>query len=103
MTSKAISQTRERQLRRTFLVIALLRASLGCTLQKLADECGVTTRTIRRDLEALQAVGLPIFNVDVDRGFHGVRLWWFVKGSPCPVCNRGIASGKEYRETRKSA
>lgn len=39
-------------------------SSLGRTLQQLADMCGVHQRTIRRDLEALQAAGFPVRDVD---------------------------------------
>lgn len=51
---------------RLFIVLqSMQRARYGRTLRELADECGVTTRTIRRDLEVLQEAGIPL--VDVPR------------------------------------
>jgi predicted DNA-binding transcriptional regulator YafY len=89
-----------RQLVRTWRVIALLRCCGGVSLDKLARECGVTTRTIRRDLEALQDAGIPVTRVSPDDVFGSP--WRLVGGSPCPLCGRGIATGKEYREARAS-
>lgn len=43
----------------------------GHTINDLADLTGVTTRTIRRDLEALQESGFPIYDDIVD----GKRRW----------------------------
>lgn len=66
-------------------------------LDDLAGELGVSTRTVRRDLCVLQAAGIPLHRVtesDVERG----KPWRLMKGAPCPICNRGIATGKEYRE-----
>ncbi len=39
---------------------AMQRSRIGVTLEQLAEECGVTTRTVRRDLEVLQEVGIPL-------------------------------------------
>lgn len=44
---------------------ALEAARNGLTLRELAGEFQVTDRTIRRDLEALQAAGVPVVD-DVD-------------------------------------
>jgi len=41
------------------------------TIDDLAERTGVTTRTIRRDLEALQTAGFPLF----DDLFDGKRYW----------------------------
>src|SRR3954465_5376886 len=46
-------------------------ASPRRTLDDLADRTGVTTRTIRRDLEALQASGFPLF----DEVHDGKKYW----------------------------
>lgn len=73
---------RGRQLTRTYVLLALLRAWGGTTLARLATETGFSDRTIRRDLEALQLAGLPI--TDEDR--EGTRTWRLIKGAPCPVC-----------------
>ncbi len=42
------------------MILALERSRYGATLQELAGEYGVSTRTIRRDLEALQEAGVPV-------------------------------------------
>lgn len=71
------------QLTRSYQVIALLRAWGGVSLAQLAGETGVTIRTIRRDLEALQAAGVPVTDAVSDTG---VRRWRLVKGASCPLC-----------------
>ena len=48
---------------------ALAASRHGTTIPALADELNVTTRTIRRDLTALQEAGFPLFDErDEDRG-----------------------------------
>ncbi len=43
-------------------------ASLGATLEELAEACEVSTRTVRRKLRALQEAGIPIEEtIDYDR------------------------------------
>lgn len=70
------------QLTRSYQVIALLRAWGGVTLDRLAADTGVTTRTIRRDLDALEAGGVPVTTAMVNES----KVWRLVKGAPCPVC-----------------
>lgn len=57
-------------------VLAALReleeARPGLTLDELAEHGGVTTRTIRRDLEALEAAGVPIID---EQDEEGRRRW----------------------------
>lgn len=53
------------------LLLLLERSRYGLTLGELAAEFGVCARTIRRDLEALQAAGVPI----VDNEEHRDRRW----------------------------
>jgi proteasome accessory factor B len=48
----------------------------GVTIGALADELGVTTRTIRRDLAALQEAGFPLFDERDDDG----RVHWRLDG-----------------------
>jgi proteasome accessory factor B len=48
--------------------IATVRAQ---TIPKLATELSVSTRTIRRDLEALQLAGFPVY----DETVHGSKFW----------------------------
>ena len=52
---------RNRALIRTWQILQLLEHR-GYTLRELADSFGVCTRTIRRDLEALQAAGFAIYD-----------------------------------------
>ena len=49
----------------------------GKTVRELADDLGVTTRTIYRDLEALQAVGFPLTNESRDN-----RTYWTLSAAP---------------------
>jgi predicted DNA-binding transcriptional regulator YafY len=46
----------------------------GMTIDGLATECEVTTRTIRRDLEALQEAGFPLYD---DKSDDGRTRWHF--------------------------
>ncbi len=48
-----------------------LEASRRLTIDEMAARTGVTTRTIRRDLEALQEAGFPLF----DEVHDGKRYW----------------------------
>jgi len=49
----------------------------GVTIDDLASGCGVTTRTIRRDLQALQEAGFPVYD---DRGRDDGRTRWILNG-----------------------
>jgi hypothetical protein len=74
---------RSKQLRRWWLVLEILRSSSCVTLARLATETGATERTVRRDLIALEAAGLPIFRTYENE--HG-SPWSILKTSPCPTC-----------------
>jgi predicted DNA-binding transcriptional regulator YafY len=52
------------------------RAS-GVTIDALASMCDVTTRTIRRDLQALEEAGFPIYD---DRAHDDGRTRWTING-----------------------
>ena len=41
-------------------LIRLLEARNGATVEELAEECGVTRRTVYRDLQAIDAAGYPL-------------------------------------------
>ena len=41
-------------------------------MRELAAECGATERTVRRDIEALEAAGFPLY---VDEGRWRVLTW----------------------------
>ena len=56
---------------RQWSILRDLEASRRQTIDELAARTGVTTRTIRRDLEALQASGFPLFDEVID----GKRYW----------------------------
>ena len=60
-------------LRRSWAVLCAVTAG-PVTLRDLAQQCGVTPRTVRRDLETLQAVGFPI-TVDYTDDAHHTGLW----------------------------
>jgi predicted DNA-binding transcriptional regulator YafY len=52
-------------------------ARYGLPIQQMADNAGVTTRTIRRDLDALQEAGFPL--VDESRDNH---TYWRLSQNP---------------------
>jgi predicted DNA-binding transcriptional regulator YafY len=56
---------------RQWSILRDLEASRRLTIDDLAKRTGVTTRTIRRDLEALQSAGFPLFDDVID----GKRYW----------------------------
>ena len=47
---------------RQWTILRKMEASRGATIRQLAESTGVTTRTIRRDLEALQEAGFPLYD-----------------------------------------
>src|SRR6187402_795062 len=49
----------------------------GVTIDDLSSRCGVTTRTIRRDLQALEESGFPIYD---DRSADDGRTRWTMNG-----------------------
>ncbi|HXE81462.1 MAG TPA: transcriptional regulator [Vicinamibacterales bacterium] len=56
---------------RQWTLLRHLAAGRTNTIPKLARELGVTTRTIRRDLAALQMAGFPIY----DETVNGTKFW----------------------------
>jgi predicted DNA-binding transcriptional regulator YafY len=66
------------------------RAS-GATIDELAALCSVTTRTIRRDLQALEEAGFPLFD---DRSGDDGRTRWKVNGQAF----KGLATGLTLSE-----
>lgn len=56
---------------RQWSILRDLEASRRLTIDDLAERTGVTTRTIRRDLEALQASGFPLYDELIDNK----RFW----------------------------
>ena len=68
---------RNQEVIRQWKVLHALESSRhGTTIPALADELHVTTRTIRRDLAALQEAGFPLFDERDDEG----RVRWRLDG-----------------------
>lgn len=63
----------------------------GVTIDELASLCDVTTRTIRRDLQALEEAGFPLFD---DRGGDDGKTRWKVNGQAF----RGLGAGLTVSE-----
>lgn len=51
---------------RQWHILRAIEASRRATIDGLAQACDVSTRTIRRDLEALQEAGFPLYDEKVD-------------------------------------
>jgi predicted DNA-binding transcriptional regulator YafY len=67
------------------------RARGGVTIDDLASLCDVTTRTIRRDLQALEEAGFPLFD---DRTADDGRTRWHLNGQAL----KGLAAGLTLAE-----
>ncbi len=63
----------------------------GVTIDGLAAQAGVTTRTIRRDLQALEEAGFPIYD---DRSHDDGRTRWRLNGQAF----RGLGTGLTVAE-----
>jgi predicted DNA-binding transcriptional regulator YafY len=63
----------------------------GVTIDELAAQCDVTTRTIRRDLQALEEAGFPLFD---DRSNDDGKTRWKVNGQAF----KGLAAGLTLSE-----
>ena len=61
---------------RQWKILKRIEAGRYTTAQDLADEHGVTERTIRRDIEALQEAGFPLYDERAD----GRKIWRLVDG-----------------------
>ena len=64
---------------------------VGVTIDDLASLCGVTTRTIRRDLQALEEAGFPLYD---DRSRDDGRTRWQISGQAF----KGLATGLTLAE-----
>jgi predicted DNA-binding transcriptional regulator YafY len=65
---------RNEQLVRVLQLLSDLGQRSGCDIYSLAERYGTSTRTIRRDLEALAGVGIPLKQQAGD----GSRLLWSI-------------------------
>ncbi len=63
---------RNQEVIRQWSILRDLESSRRATIDELASRTGVSTRTIRRDLDALQAAGFPLFD-EVDE--NNKRYW----------------------------
>ncbi len=67
--------------RSTFVRLLAIKCQLEgggrCTLYALAEQFGVHHRTIRRDMETLEAAGVPLTNDAAGPG-RGKRGEWFL-------------------------
>lgn len=59
----------------------------GLTIDELAELGGVTTRTIRRDLQALQEAGFPLYD---DRRRDDGRTRWIISGQAFKGLSAGL-------------
>lgn len=59
----------------------------GVTIDELASRCGVTTRTIRRDLQALEEAGFPVYD---DRSRDDGRTRWIMNGQAFKGLSAGL-------------
>jgi predicted DNA-binding transcriptional regulator YafY len=64
---------------------------VGVTIDDLASLCSVTTRTIRRDLQALEEAGFPLYD---DKTHDDGRTRWQINGQAF----RGLAAGLTLSE-----
>ena len=63
----------------------------GVTIDDLASQCNVTTRTIRRDLQALEEAGFPVYD---DKSRDDGRTRWILNGQAF----KGLAAGLTLSE-----
>lgn len=67
------------------------RRGAGATIDELAALCDVTTRTIRRDIQALEEAGFPLYD---DRSNSDGRTRWHINGQAF----KGLAAGLTLAE-----
>jgi predicted DNA-binding transcriptional regulator YafY len=71
---------RNTQIIRQWEIIWSLRGPAGRTIKSLAAEHGVCTRTIRRDLAALESAGYPLVEEVDYTSAHGRKRWRLLEG-----------------------
>ena len=59
----------------------------GVTIDDLASQCAVTTRTIRRDLQALEEAGFPIYD---DKSRDDGKTRWILNGQAFKGLSTGL-------------
>src|SRR3979409_1044100 len=63
----------------------------GVTIDDLASQCSVTTRTIRRDLQALEEAAFPVYD---DKSRDDGKTRWIMNGQAF----KGLATGLTLSE-----
>lgn len=88
---------RTRLIRRLLQLIQIGQSRRYVTLEELAKECAVSTRTIRRDLEAMADVGceLPKFRLPEWEGADAAPA----ASVPRRVIKQAVAKGREAQAT----
>ncbi len=71
-------EKRHTEIVRQWNILRAVGSAADVTIDKLASEHGVSTRTIRRDLDALQAAGFPLY----DEPSPGGPSRWRLSGQP---------------------
>lgn len=66
------SMAEQKGIVRQWIVIRHLARPTGATVRELAEVCGVSQKTIRRDLEDLQSAGFPL---NEETGARGRKSW----------------------------
>lgn len=79
---------RGRQLARQLRLIAVLHSDGWQSLHSISAKTGVTTRTIRRDLELLEEAYFPVVSMKND---DGIRRWKLRRSAGCPLCGRAVS------------
>ncbi|MBI1338102.1 MAG: WYL domain-containing protein [Phycisphaera sp.] len=59
-----------KRIHRLLHILTLIQGQQGYTAQRLADECGVTVRTLYRDMKILESVGIPYFHDPETNGYR---------------------------------
>ena len=88
---------RNQALERSLRLLRLLSRGRR-TLDGLARDLGVCTRTIRRDLDVLSVAGFAVERSEGDYGDSGYWHVWY--DGQCPVCQRVAGAGGDTREER---
>lgn len=65
------------RIHRLLKIITLVQAEAGWSPQRLAQECGVTERTIFRDLKTIEGAGVPVHH-DADADGYRIRRDFFL-------------------------
>jgi predicted DNA-binding transcriptional regulator YafY len=74
----ATTEKRHTEIIRQWNILRAIDSAANVTVNSLADRHGVSTRTIRRDLDALQAAGFPLYDVPSEEG----PRYWRLSSSP---------------------